>query len=102
MAVPGVDGVLGGLEEGRVAGGFDAEDKADVSLLKFLDERGVGIERIGHRDQRQMGMLATGVGDEPFGGVALTVVFRLAIGAYDRLGGQGDDLFERGMHQGCA
>lgn len=39
-----------------VAGGFDGEDKADVRLLKFRDKRGVGIERIGHRDQGQMGM----------------------------------------------
>ena len=61
MAAPGVDGLLRIFEEGLMAGGFDAEDKADVGLLKFLDERGVGIEGIGHRDQGQMGMLAPGV-----------------------------------------
>ena len=87
MAAPGVDGLLRIFEEGLMAGGFDAEDKADVSRLKFLNERGVGLEGIGHHDQRQMGMLATGVGHETFGRVALTIVFRLAITAHDRLGG---------------
>ena len=95
----GVDGALRLFEEGLVTGGFDAEDKADVYPLKFLNERGIGIEGIGHGNQGQMGMFATRVGHKAFGRVVLAVVFRLAVGAHDRLGGQGDHLFERGMHQ---
>ena len=85
---PSVLGCLYLLEQIGMIAFFDAEDIVTTSIVQGLNMGSIGTQTVFGDDKLEMWMILAQLGNEAFGGVALTIVFRRPILLHNRFGHQ--------------